>query len=121
MQSIEVNVPEGLTSDKKASKMSLYSILINNADPLTRGVANRYNATDAESFLYHSVVPKLQVHGLAETERVAGTQYRRGALNKAGLAFVGEFERRKALQVANKSKPKNDGEVPKAEKNNVSK
>ena len=53
-----------------------------NRDKLINGVTNAANASEAETFFYHNVCPKLQVHGLADNEKVAGVRYRRSFVSR---------------------------------------
>jgi hypothetical protein len=43
------------------------------------------------------VCPKLQVHGLAINEKVAGVRYRRYAVTPLGSAFLADMEKRIVL------------------------
>ena len=76
-------------------------ITFNNKDFLINGVTNGIGASGGEQFLYHNVLEKLQVHGIADNEKVPGVRYRRSFLNKTGRAFVAELERRALRAKAN--------------------
>ena len=52
-----------------------------------------------ESFLYHNVCPKLQIHGLVENEKVTGVKYRRFAMTKKGTEFLAYLQKQKILKV----------------------
>jgi hypothetical protein len=93
LKAIEVTVPAKITKDQDVVR-SLFSIAYNNRDRLINGVTNAAFATDSESFFYFNILPKLQAHGLADNEKVAGAKYRRSFLNKKGQAFFAAVEKR---------------------------
>lgn len=93
LSSIEIKIPAKVNNGKESSN-SLFNIFANNRDTIIGGVTNSARASDLEGFFYFNICPKLQVHGLVENEKVAGVQYRRYAITKAGTAFLAEFDRR---------------------------
>ncbi len=64
-------------------------------DPLTTGVTNQYDATKFESLLFFNVFPKLEAHGLAKKEKVAGVQWKRYELSAKGLELLAYLDRKK--------------------------
>ncbi|HQS65245.1 MULTISPECIES: DUF4062 domain-containing protein [unclassified Acidovorax] len=93
---IEVKVPANL-ADGKESTSDLLSIFYGNRDTLVSGVTNQNGAGAAESFFFFNVCPKLQVHGLAINEKVAGVRYRRYAVTALGSAFLANMEKQFVL------------------------
>lgn len=102
---IEIKVPEGLTEDKKELTLSLFSLLLNQKDTLLTGVTNAGAAGALELFLYYNVCPKLQIHGLAENEKVAGVRWRRSYINQRGTALLSYYERKRLQTKQLKSMP----------------
>jgi hypothetical protein len=96
LKAVEVNVPPALAAGKDI-KNSLLEIAYNNRDMLITGVTNAVNGSVGDNFLYFNIFPKLQVHGLANNEAVAGARYRRSYLNKAGQQLFAEMEKRMLL------------------------
>lgn len=93
---IEVTIPDELLpdDDKANNKRDLLSLFVKNSAVLTAGVTNSMQADDVENFLYHSVCPKLMVHGLVDNEKVVGVRYRRSFVNERGRSFLANTERR---------------------------
>uniref|UniRef100_UPI003100D48F DUF4062 domain-containing protein n=1 Tax=Neorhizobium sp. EC2-8 TaxID=3129230 RepID=UPI003100D48F len=87
LQRTAITIPKNLSGGKESKEIDLLTITRSNLDILVAGVTNRYNASDAEAFYYHNILPKLQTHGLADNERVPGVQYRRSFINKMGQRF----------------------------------
>ena len=97
LNAIEITVPANLAKDRKEYKDSLYNIAYVNRDALVNGITNQVNSSEAMQFYYFSILPKLQAHGLADSEKVAGARYRRSFLNKAGKSFFAEVEKKLVL------------------------
>ena len=93
LASIQIKVPEEITADKKEIARDLLFIFQRNQDYLLTGVTNASSADAVESFFYHNVCPKLQVHGLADNEKVVGVRYRRSFVTKLGAAFLSHLDR----------------------------
>lgn len=79
---------------KSAVDISLQDFLIGNADALVTGV-NNVNSSPYGKFLYFSIFPKLQVHGLADNEKPAGSSFRRSFLSKEGQKYVAWHQKKK--------------------------
>lgn len=104
LKAIDIKIPAKINNGRDASN-DLLNIFVNNRDTIISGVTNAARGSDIEGFFYFNVCPKLQVYGLVENEKVAGVQYRRYAITKAGVAFLADFDRRafKLKQEQNKS------------------
>lgn len=107
IKGIEIKIPAGLAQGKEVT-MSLLDIFYSNKDTLINGVTNAANSSPVESFYYHNVCPKLQVHGLITNEKVPSVRYRRSYVSSAGNAFLAQMER--AIHLAAKKKATGDGQ-----------
>lgn len=94
LKTINIKIPAKINNGNEASS-DLFNIFVNNRDTIINGVTNAAKVSDVEGFFYFNVCPKLQVHGLVENEKVAGVQYRRYAITKAGVSFLADYDRRK--------------------------
>lgn len=93
LAAIEVKVPASLTGGKKEANVDLLSIFYKQKETFVTGVTNAHGIDDFDSFMFYSVCPKLQVHGLTVNEKVAGVRYRRYAITPLGSAFLADMER----------------------------
>lgn len=93
LDGINIKIPSNLANGKETTQ-SLLHLFYGNRDTLINGVTNAANASAAESFLYHNVCPKLQVHGLVTNEKVPSVRYRRSFVSAAGNAFLAEMQRK---------------------------
>lgn len=98
LKAIEVKIPENLAKDGKEVISNLLNIAYNNKDILINGITNEASCSDIAQFYYFNILPKLQAHGLAENEKVAGARYRRSFLNKKGQALFAAIEKRALLK-----------------------
>jgi hypothetical protein len=92
LRAIKIKVPRGLCGGKEEVTIDLFSLVYNNRDTLVTGVTNSANSSEAERFFFFNVIPKLQVHGLADCKQDTGLKYRRGFLNKEGQALFATME-----------------------------
>lgn len=90
---IEVKIPANLANGKDTTA-DLLTIFYGNKETLVNGVTNAAGTSEAETFFFYNVCPKLLVHGLVENEKVPGARYRRCAVSQQGRAFLAEMERR---------------------------
>lgn len=97
LSAIEVKIPANLAGGKEA-KVDLLNLFYAGKDALINGVTNATSASENEVFYFYNVCPKLQVHGLAVSEKVAGVRYRRYAITREGSAFLAELERKLLLK-----------------------
>ena len=93
LQAIDVKVPAAVYAGDEDITNSLFDIFYQNKELLINGVTNAANSSVAESFLYHNVCPKLQVHGLTSNEKVTGARYRRSFVSAKGNAFLAQTEK----------------------------
>lgn len=93
LRAIEIRIPADVNSEKEEVTRSLFAIAYNNRDILTNGITNHTSASAAEKFYYFNVLPKLQAHGLADNEGIAGVQYRRSFLNRTGQQLFARYEK----------------------------
>ena len=119
LRAIKIKIPADLGGGTE-SEINLFSLVYNNRDTLIRGVTDAMNGSPAEHFFFSTVIPKLQAHGLAESEKVPGVRYRRGFLNRKGQSFFAEFERRVILSRDEKKSSENKSSEAIASKNKIS-
>lgn len=100
LAAIEVKVPANLTDSKQEKNIDLLSIFYKKKETFVTGVTNAHGIDDFDSFMFYSVCPKLQVHGLTVNEKVAGVRYRRYAITPLGSAFLADMERTLLLNKA---------------------
>lgn len=101
LRAIEITVPGKLAGQDKERKMDLFTLVYNNRDTLISGVTNAMNASEAESFFFYKIVPKLQAYGLAENQKEPGYKFRRASLNKKGQTLFADIEKKILLAKAN--------------------
>ncbi|WP_296038226.1 DUF4062 domain-containing protein [uncultured Agrobacterium sp.] len=92
-----MKVPEemagGSTGDRDlASLMSTYS------SQLVNGVPQNWASKQPYQFLYFRVFPKLIIHGLASTEKPAGSSFRRSFLTDKGKKLLALIERQRLMK-----------------------
>lgn len=104
LQSTKIKVPGDLTSDKKEFTNSLLDIFVANYESFVAGVTNRAVASDAETFMFSNIAPKLQIHGLIKIDRVPNAQYRIATTTLKGDNFLAEVQRRIAQSKQKKAK-----------------
>jgi hypothetical protein len=95
LESIQVTVPGELTKDGEEFENTLYGLFISNKDSFITGVTNQVDSGEAGSFMYHNLCPKLQIHGLMLSEKVAGVRWRRFSVTKLGNEFLAYLEKQK--------------------------
>ncbi|RKR66334.1 uncharacterized protein DUF4062 [Acidovorax sp. 94] len=92
LKEIEIKIPATLAKGNE-TPISLLQLFYGGRDALINGVTNAATSSPSESFFYHNICPKLQVHGLVINEEVPGTRYRRSYVSAAGNAFLAQMER----------------------------
>ncbi|CAM4045665.1 DUF4062 domain-containing protein [Bordetella muralis] len=110
---IDIKIPAKL-ADGTETTVDLLSIFYSNKDTLISGVTNRIGGSDSESFFFFNVCPKLQVHGLAVSEKVAGVRYRRYTITPLGSAFLADIEKRHLLKKKKSDPPVVQNDTPQA-------
>ncbi len=96
LNKIDIKIPANL-ADGEERTVDLLSLFFKNKEAIVNGVTNSGQASEAESFMYHNVCPKLQVHGLTINEKVSGVRYRRSCVSALGNAFLAQMERKIVL------------------------
>lgn len=71
---------------------SYLKFLILYKDDFITGITNKAGMSDLESHIYYDISPVLISFGLLEINKVAGVQYRRIEMSKAGLDFIARLE-----------------------------
>lgn len=114
LKAIDIKVPAKLAEGTETS-INLLSMFYGNKDTLISGVTNQHGSSDAESFFFFNVCPKLQVHGLTINEKVAGVRYRRYAVTQLGNAFLADMEKRLLLEKKSAKAADTEGTTPPSE------
>ncbi|MFC1843279.1 DUF4062 domain-containing protein [Thermodesulfobacteriota bacterium] len=70
------------------------SLAISFRDMLLRGVTNKIDIGEVESFAFFTLCPVLQVHDLVLNEKVPSVRYRRYAITKKGVQFFAYLDRK---------------------------
>lgn len=109
LKAIDIKIPAELASGEEYTT-SLLDLFYANKEAFVNGVTNSNGANATESFFFHNVCPKLQVHGLIVNEKVPGVRYRRSAVSPLGHSFLAEIERSILLaKKPNQPPPSNEG------------
>ncbi|MEK0363299.1 DUF4062 domain-containing protein [Pseudomonas sp. CBC3] len=95
LKSIKVSVPGEFSKDGEDFENSLLDLFVSNKDSFITGITNQIDSSEAASFMYHNLCPKLQIHGLVMNEKVAGVRWRRFSVTKRGNDFLAYLERKK--------------------------
>ena len=98
LKATEIKVPSNITGGEKEQVSDLLHVMVNNKDTLINGVTNSSDVSDVAAFYYFNIFPKLQMHGLADNEKIAGVRYRRSFLNKSGQALLAYLEKKRILE-----------------------
>lgn len=85
---VVIDIPEEARGENGPEKLGMIRLLRALGESLIVGVSNAYGTSSLDSFLFHTVLPKLQVYDFAESEKVAGVRWRRFSLNKRGARFL---------------------------------
>jgi hypothetical protein len=104
LRAIEIKIPANISGDGRETTIDLFSLVYGNRDTLISGVTNAMNASEAESFFFYSIIPKLQAYGLADNQKEPGYKFRRAFLNKRGQALFAGIEKKILLAKANVAK-----------------
>jgi Domain of unknown function (DUF4062) len=76
--------------------LTLLSVFLQAQDAFSSGIENTVKMSNFDNFLFFTVAPRLQIHGLVEYEKVAGVRYRRCTLTQKGARYLSETARREA-------------------------
>lgn len=86
---------------------NLYKVITTFKTSLVTGVKNNYDADKVESFLFFNILPKLEIHGLAYQEKIAGVQWKNYKLSPRGLQIVAYIEKKNVDKQNKRNKAKN--------------
>lgn len=114
LRNIEIKIPAKAAG--KEGVNDLLSIFYATRDSLITGITNKYDISDAQSFLYHNICPKLQIYGLISNEKVPGVQYRRSYVTELGKRFLAQVERKQLAEKKSKISSKTETTVKPATK-----
>lgn len=96
---------EGTDSPQKVGLLTIVSGL---RDILIIGVNNQMGMSDSQRLLFFNVFPKLEIYGLAASEKVPGVAWRLYRLTSKGLSFLKFIDQQgvEVIPTAKKGKPK---------------
>lgn len=100
LKATKVTVPANVAKEEQEFDTNLLSLFIQMQDAFCTGINNQNGMKDVDQFLYFTVAPKLQIHGLVINEKVPSVRYRRYAITSKGAQFLSEVAKRKAQKVA---------------------
>ena len=89
---LPVKISTKLVGDK-ATEIGLLELVLSYRDHLVTGIDNQNGMRPLDQLLFFNVLPKIEVHGLATSEKVVGAKYRRKALTPKGHAFLAYIDR----------------------------
>jgi hypothetical protein len=84
----QISIPSEIRGEDWPETATPLRLLTVFGDRLLVGINNNLSASNLDLFLYHKVMPKLQLYDLADTDKVAGMAWRRFALTKKGARFL---------------------------------
>jgi hypothetical protein len=82
---------EGDTSTKEVNVLNTLNVM---KDRMITGVTNESGMSKFSRLLYFNVLPKLEIHGLAETEKIPGVRFKRYRLTAKGKALLAYMDRK---------------------------
>lgn len=97
LNSVEVKIPPKLVNGKEDVVQTLFTLFTTVQENLVTGITNQAQQEDSAYFLYNNVCPKLQIHGLAQNEKVASVRWRRFSITKKGQDFLAHLEKKKLV------------------------
>jgi hypothetical protein len=105
-----ISVPPEVSGLEEPVERSLLDLALNSAEELARGVANTFNASKVQSFLFFRVASRLASYGLVEHGKVpTNVAWQRLKLSKDGVRFLTEarilLEKQKQLKVSQNAPP----------------
>lgn len=91
---IIVKVPAHLSALSEDKEIDLLMLMHDNKEVLINGITNSINSSEAETFFYYNIFPKLLVHDLAINQKVDGVQYRISRLSAKGRKMVAWMDKK---------------------------
>jgi hypothetical protein len=119
LSEIELEIPEKARGEEWPTTTTALKLLSVLGDRMLVGIHNNHAASALDLFLYHKVMPKLQLYEMADTEKVAGVAWRRFALTKKGARFLRYTKERDRQQPGppplNDPNPRSEAKPPSTE------
>jgi hypothetical protein len=94
-----IEVPKSVNKDGPF-KLSLFNLLLQTQTGFASGIENSHGMNVTDEFLFFTVGPRLQIHGLVHNEKIAGVRYRRCALTQQGEKFLSQVAKMKIENTA---------------------
>lgn len=103
----EIKITTDVFSEEgEENEYPLLNIFDGLRDTLITGVSNKVGMEDDDKILFFNVLPKLQVHGLAALEKVAGVQWQRYRLTQKGLDVLAVIDKKNLESTSKKAAAK---------------
>jgi hypothetical protein len=94
LQAMQLKVPGKLIDKPEDVEVNPLRIFNGFKERYLVGITNQSGMSDWDRYLFFTVAPILQVHGLIENEKVAGAKYRRCVATAAGRELLAHLDRR---------------------------
>jgi len=98
LNSTSLTIPANVIGGEKGVTRTIFSLFYNMRDMMINGVKNAPSSSSTEIFLYKSLCPKLQIHGLMRNEAVPGMMWRRSVTTPLGEQFLADYEMQKMIE-----------------------
>lgn len=80
--------PAKLINEKSDKAISLFELFMNNKEIFVNGVSSYPTENGVNEYFFHTISPKLKIHGIIDVEKITGTAHRRAIVSKFGLEFL---------------------------------
>ncbi|EKN6163822.1 TPA: DUF4062 domain-containing protein [Yersinia enterocolitica] len=98
LENTKIDVPAGLWKLTDSKKLSLLYLFLFLKKRLINGVTNQPGGSDEVKFMYFTICPLLQIHGLVLNEQVTSARHRRYTTTSIGLSFLAYEDKIKVLK-----------------------
>jgi hypothetical protein len=98
LESIPIQIPSFALNGGPSVTNNLYSIFINIQNSLVTGITNRAGQHEGDYWLYNTICPKLQIHGMVQKEKVDGSSQQIFSITKKGLDFLAYIDKKKLIK-----------------------
>jgi hypothetical protein len=97
LHATEIEIPATLTEAEpvKSTALRLFTAY---QSAFSTGITNKNGMSADRKFLFFTVSPKLQIHGLVTYEKITGVQYQRCRLTQKGMDFLSDWEKEKVTK-----------------------
>ncbi|MBD8498642.1 DUF4062 domain-containing protein [Paenibacillus arenosi] len=92
LSKIKIEFPKELSSKENLSAKSILNLFFILKDDFATGITNQANISEAQSFVYYSIAPRLMTFKLLEKVKVAGVRYEKIQMSNLGFKFLKMLE-----------------------------